>query len=76
MRDQVKQARASLRQFIPIIRYELLTKLRQMLEFSVWCTKIDAQLPKFSILALGSFLSQPIQEIQPSQYVEDPTTPK
>ena len=33
--DQVKQARASLRQFIPIIRYELLTKLRQMLEFSV-----------------------------------------
>ena len=48
MRDQVKQARASLRQFIPIIRYELLTKLRQMLEFSVWYTlKLMHNYPSF-----------------------------
>src|SRR5215470_15828019 len=54
MRDQVKQARASLRQFIPIIPYELLTKLRQCWSFRCDVPKIDAQLPKFSISALGS----------------------
>src|SRR5215467_3756920 len=47
MRDQVKQARASLRQFIPIIRYELLTKLRQMLEFSVVYLKLMHNYPSF-----------------------------